>query len=731
MLISELARLGRAYSGSGYGENPIEAIRRETSVDNPKVRKFFTNVFLIEICAEDCTSHRVVSHGCQRWGDVIERSTARGKTREEFVPDLRRAVSTAVKMITGGNPRAVVGRWPVPAYLMYAKDIDAIRSSKDAAVKFLSDRLAATEGVSLSENAVTEAAQLLVDDLRNTRFGGEKEQAGLVLLAIADSSGPYGYADSTKPGVSDIVSLGKSKLFPDKYLVARLSVIASLVQDAKIAEAGSKGSKRLGVCGVCGRRSTLTSPYCKSWPWLSYTWSCPLPASVSQQGGDPDLTDAIAGLCNSCLRSLLTGAAVVQKLERPMFTSLVKDIFSSYEGAAVQDQKRKQKTQLIQITGMMYVLPILDSWLSDPTRLNLYVSALNRMLQQQGPFSQREHLENILGFECVLPDEVSSDQYRLTILYYSGDRDRGDIYARAMVEDVLPSVARAVSNLLLSLTPVYDELSKTLFGKPQGDDFGLERSNMRFLPYLLARAYGSPYVFTSMQRILTGQPLDSSRFVRGCASRMGGIMVSASSDRRSSLLAQEVRFYILFREFLRRYHTSIAKRGDRGMPIESWVEFDERLQTTPSSELRFSDVEELGYAVGQAIRRFSNSYWVYMKKERKKDDSDFIRDRVMTFGTRLLPDTIWKRGLAMVEEYRVRLPKMSRYIDSWLRERVGVLLAEYSRMRDEVNARQDEFMAAFWSGYALGSKRKEATGDDGDEIDVLAELSDEGEEEVG
>ena len=85
----------------------------------------------------------------------------------------------------------------------------------------------------------------------------------------------------------------------------------------------------------------------------------------------------------------------------------------------------------------------------------------------------------------------------------------------------------------------------------------------------------------------------------------------------------------------------------------------------------------------------------------------------------------------MVEEYRVRLPMMSRYIDSWLRERVGVLLAEYSRMRDEVNARQDEFMAAFWSGYALGSKRKEATGDDGDEIDVLAELSDEGEEEVG
>lgn len=77
----------------------------------------------------------------------------------------------------------------------------------------------------------------------------------------------------------------------------------------------------------------------------------------------------------------------------------------------------------------------------------------------------------------------------------------------------------------------------------------------------------------------------------------------------------------------------------------------------------------------------------------------------------------------MVEDYRVRLPRMSKYVASSLRERVGALLAEYSRMRNEVDSNKDLFMAAFWSGYALGSRRKEAIEADADSVDVMAELS--------
>ena len=47
----------------------------------------------------------------------------------------------------------------------------------------------------------------------------------------------------------------------------------------------------------------------------------------------------------------------------------------------------------------------------------------------------------------------------------------------------------------------------------------------------------------------------------------------------------------------------------------------------------------------------------------------------MTFWNAPHPDTIWRRGLAMVEDYRVRLPRMSKYVASSLRERVGALLA--------------------------------------------------------
>jgi hypothetical protein len=717
MIISDLVRLGRAYLKCG--QDPADAIRQGTSIENPKARKFFRNVFVIEIHASG-DSFKMASHGCQRWGDTVSTPTKRGALREEFVPDFRRSLATAAKMVTGGgNPRAVVGKWPVPAYLMYAKDIDSIRESEAYAEKFLADRLAATLEVSLPQAVVRQAAQTLSEEVRIVDFGSEGDQAGIVLLALADSKGPYGHATDGSIN-SDQVVLGSSKLYPNQCLVARISEIARLVADTKVSEAASKGSSSEGPCGVCGRRCALSSPYSKSWPWLSYTWNCPLPASISSEKGDPDLTRAIAGLCDDCFRSLQTGAAIVQRLERPMYSFLVKDIFSSYESAAVQDQRRQQRSSTIRITGMMFVLPILDAWMADRSRLDVYVSALKRMLQRQETFSQREHIEHILGFECALPDEISSDQYRLTIIYYS--RKAGDIHARALVEDVLPSVAKAVSNLLLSLSVVFADLSEALFGKRQDQDYVFERSSMRFLPYLLARAYGSSYVFSSMQTVLTAQRLDSGRFVHGCASRMNDIMVSASKEN-SSLLAQEVRFYLFFREFLRRYNTRIAEGGGSGMPIESWVEFDERLRSTPPSVLRCADVEELGYAIGQAIRLFANAYWAYMKNERKKGDADFIRDRVMTFGTRLIPDTIWRRGLAMVEDYRVRLPRMSKYVASSLRERVGALLAEYSRMRNEVDSNKDLFMAAFWSGYALGSRRKEAIEADADSVDVMAELS--------
>ncbi len=37
------------------------------------------------------------------------------------------------------------------------------------------------------------------------------------------------------------------------------------------------------------------------------------------------------------------------------------------------------------------------------------------------------------------------------------------------------------------------------------------------------------------------------------------------------------------------------------------------------------------------------------------------------------------------------------------RIRLGIVLAEYSRMKDEVAGNRHGFMAAFWSGYNLSS----------------------------
>src|SRR5690606_41673057 len=55
-----------------------------------------------------------------------------------------------------------------------------------------------------------------------------------------------------------------------------------------------------------------------------------------------------------------------------------------------------------------------------------------------------------------------SDTYRMTAFYYSGDLSRGDIHLRAIIEDVVPSVASAVKTILAKLDSHVSETAKAL-----------------------------------------------------------------------------------------------------------------------------------------------------------------------------------------------------------------------------------------------------------------------------
>ena len=56
------------------------------------------------------------------------------------------------------------------------------------------------------------------------------------------------------------------------------------------------------------------------------------------------------------------------------------------------------------------------------------------------------YLTVVTGFDVLLPEETTDD-FRLTLIYYSGDYSRGDIHLRAYIQDVIPSTLRTLRNI--------------------------------------------------------------------------------------------------------------------------------------------------------------------------------------------------------------------------------------------------------------------------------------------
>jgi hypothetical protein len=85
--------------------------------------------------------------------------------------------------------------------------------------------------------------------------------------------------------------------------------------------------------------------------------------------------------------------------------------------------------------------------------------------------------------------------------------------------------------------------------------------------------------------------------------------------------------------------------------------------------------------------------------KRKKANPDYLRDRVLTFGTDLRVQAVQKKGLKLILELPNRLKDLNRNRD--LEERTGAAMAAFEQSRDEIEKKKDTFLTAFWSGYAL------------------------------
>ena len=133
------------------------------------------------------------------------------------------------------------------------------------------------------------------------------------------------------------------------------------------------------------------------------------------------------------------------------------------------------------------------------------------------------------------------------------------------------------------------------------------------------------------------------------------------------------------------------------MPMRPWKELLRAVESAPIAELKYESVAELGFGCGALLRKFSRRYWQATKVG--KEGKDYLRHRVLTFGADLSPDLVQKQGLKGMFEVASKNPSIKFGRD--LQERVGHALTEFHRLEDQVRAHRDDFMTAFWSGYAL------------------------------
>lgn len=667
MLVESLIRLGRPFVQGGA--EPLDLLRQVSSVTDVRARNFFQRVFVVEIAKEE-NDYKIIAHPYASWGHLESDGRA-----ERFQPDEARIIGIPF-VLPRGNPRAPQGRYPVPVYIVYNNDFVAFRGAPEKISKFLKGRASRTVGVNWSEEVVREISKVLADEFeRYVPAEGENCLGVIVIADLSEPDSPYMYDDE-----KESLPLCESRLRPGRNICVNVERLLEKVWIAKADEGAEMGS-RDGACSVCGKEGKLVSIYSKAWSWFSVTWTAPLPNALKQD----QLVEGVA-LCPSCYASLTMGAQVFSSLQQALPSWLTKEIFSPVASARAKEEKRRSSSE--PIYGSLMVLPVLDEFINNDEERKSFVRSVASMRFDRSGAVQR-HLDTITGFEARLPLEFSDDQvYRLQLYYYSGDVSRGDVHLRGVVEDIVPSVASAIDDLLrervaATTTEAAARLDLTLSS--------LDLQRFRSLPYLLVTAYGAPYLWQSLADILHKRPLGVRRFVANVSARMQSLARHLPGAFRQ--LRMEVLFYLVFRDFIEAYHRRHAVSDVKGgQSMRSWKELQQML-ASDADEIHFEDAEELGFAAGHLTRQFSR--WYY-----KETGKDFLRHRVMVFGSDLTPELVWQRALAKFGEYRAKVWREG-FLPPWFERLSGLVLMEFSQRREEIRRERDAFMAAFWAGYSL------------------------------
>ncbi len=669
MLAEAIIRIGRPIAQSDLPYK--ERIRWLTDVNSDSCKNFFQNVFIVEINNND------VAFQFRRVGELRKE----GK-KEEFYVNTNENVSFPVLFPNGGNPLNAQGVYPIPCYLMYDPHIKTMTKPTEFIGEVLLPRLNRTVSyrqVSMEEKErlAEKVASILAKHV--SQLITSEKQLGILL--IFDSSLPvYTMFSERKGDDPQFLWIGQSGLSSDMHLYMDGKLALSGILEARLDEASSLGQEQNAISTFSNRKEEkVVSIYNKSWLWLSPTWE--MPKSIYWK--DDEWTKGIK-VDKESYEAFLYGAQFLKQITVPVSSAVLKEMFSPIDNV----EAKKYKTNFDQIYGAPMVLPLLDG---DSKQIYKKYRRMLRQGEAQQLNNNDLHLYILAGLrEGIVPD--SPDDYRLTILYYSGDLSRGAMHIRAMIEDVIPSVAREIQTILEQLKRKELALIQAAYHLPDP-----ERPVYRTetLPALLGNAFGSGYIWSSLQKTLHREPLDISRLRTSMVKKLNEL----ANKEDEWGMRHEIVFYFAFLYFFNQYQRRVLGQKEGVRTLADWQKVVERYEQGQMSVEEMEDAEVLGFVSGLLLKQFSNSYYHKTKK-------DFVKHRVMRFGSKLTPDMIWHNGLQRCEELAQQwdMGLASNFYHVLPHALLAFIEADKKKM---FTSQKDLFMTAFWAGYLIYRKKQE------------------------
>lgn len=657
MLLSDIVKIGKPIMESDMSTN--DRIQLLTDVTKLEARNFYRHVFIVQMMDKQMKLQMHNFLQGEAGGNV----------------DTGRASKIPITLPSGGNPLHAQGIYPMPCYPLYDRHINEFSDEKKT-MKVVLDRLLRTVpydsfAKEVLQKKATSIAQLLREEA--SKYVTKEKQLGV--LVIIDNELPV-YAYATESG--------------DVIPAEQVQIVENIIH-ARFQEAKELGTEKDTVSTISNEKSMeVVSAYNKSWLWLSPTWE--MPRSIYWK--KDEWTRGIR-LNKEEYAAYFYGSQFLKRVQTPLHASLLKEMFAPVH--SVEAKKHMNPASFEQIYGIPYVLPLVDS---HPAELYSTFQVLSQQHERNLSATDLQ-LEIITGLQRRILPEVH-DSYRLSVIYYSGNLARGDIHIRAMLEDIVPSVAFKVQQILGKLRGRALRDTVRLLQLPE-NQYKYTEFKIRYLPSLLANAYGPGYLWSSLNAVLQRQPIQIKRVTKQVSRRLNELANRSEFwDVRNELL-----FYHMFRSFYGSYNKEILRKKEGVMLMTEWKTLLEKYLSGDLAEDDLNSTEKVGFITGCLLQQFERSY-------RAKTKKPFVETRVMRFGSQLTPTMIWKNGLLKSQELRNQwqLGIKGNYDHALSLTLPAIMALQHKQL---LTREKDEFMTMFWSGYLmLPWQKKEDKENDGE-----------------